>query len=238
MPLADPGPGGQDHTSAATVEATLTDLVDRALSLASGRTRTILGITGPPGAGKSTLTAALSQACEGRAVVVPMDGFHLSNGVLSRLGRRGRKGAWDTFDVAGYRTLLQRLRDQKEQVVYAPSFDRSTETAIAADIEVPAHVPLVITEGNYLLHDGGGWETIQGLLDETWFLQVPSEERVRRLVARRTTDGDTDAEARTWVGRVDESNATLVQPGASRADLVLTLRQDPAPSQAAPGRTP
>lgn len=101
------------------VELTLADLVARSRALLSSRDRVILGVAGAPGAGKSTVTAALTAALGEECVVVPMDGFHLSNEVLRGLGRRERKGAPDTFDVAGYRALLERLRAQ-EELVYAP----------------------------------------------------------------------------------------------------------------------
>lgn len=204
--------------------ATVGELAERARELAHGRSRTVLGITGAPGAGKSTLTAALLEACGELAVSVPMDGFHLSNEVLVALGRRQRKGAWDTFDVDGYVALLERLRAGDGSTVYAPSFDRSIETAVAGAIPVPADVPLVITEGNYLLHDAGGWERVRPLLDETWFVEVPATERVRRLVGRRTGDGETVEDARAWVDGVDQNNADVVLPSAARADLLVTLQ--------------
>ncbi|WP_018602621.1 hypothetical protein [Mycobacterium sp. 155] len=55
------------------------------------------------------LCAALVRALGPRAVLVGMDAFHLSNKELLRLQRRDRKGAPDTFDVAGYVSLLRRV---------------------------------------------------------------------------------------------------------------------------------
>lgn len=81
-------------------------------------------MTGAPGAGKSTLTAAVVSALAHAAVLVPMDGFHLANAELERLGRRERKGAPDTFDGAGYVALLACLRRAEAESVYAPAFCR------------------------------------------------------------------------------------------------------------------
>lgn len=203
----------------------LAELVERARGLAEPGTRTVLGITGAPGAGKSTVVEAVLADLGARAAWVPMDGFHLDNGVLERLGRRGRKGAWDTFDVDGYAALLQRVRQMPDAdaVVYAPTFDRSVETAVAAALPVPAEASLVLTEGNYLLHDHGGWEQVRPLLDQVWFLEVPEQERVRRLVGRRTLDGEAPEQAQAWVRGVDQVNAELVLAGAERADLRLCL---------------
>lgn len=133
-----------------------TELEQRARALAASGTRRILGIAGPPGAGKSTLAARLAQELGPElAVVVPMDGFHLARAELERLGRADRKGAPDTFDAAGYAALLTRLRTPGSAAVYAPAFDRSLEEPVAGSIPVGTGVGLVITEGNYLLHDAG-----------------------------------------------------------------------------------
>ena len=136
------------------------DSVERLHALMAGGQRKLLGLVGAPGAGKSTLAMALRQAAgAGCAQVVPMDGFHLANVELQRLGRADRKGAPDTFDSAGYVALLQRLRNQRPDgdIVYAPEFRREIEEPIAGAIAVLPSTPLVITEGNYLLHDVGPW---------------------------------------------------------------------------------
>ncbi|MEU1126998.1 ATP-binding protein, partial [Streptomyces sp. NPDC005899] len=110
----------------------LAALTARAHRLAAAGRRRILGIAGPPGAGKSTLAARLVEDLRGRAVLVPMDGFHLAQAELERLGRAGRKGAPDTFDAAGFAALLRRLRGPRTpETVYAPTFDRTLEEPIA-----------------------------------------------------------------------------------------------------------
>lgn len=205
------------------VIATLEGLVARARELAARGPRTLLGIVGPPGAGKSTVCDALDAALGAAAVTVGMDGFHLDDDVLVALGRRDRKGAPDTFDVPGYVSLLQRLRDAREEVSYAPLFDRGLEASRGSAVPVPRSVPLVVTEGNYLLHGRGGWDGVRPLLDEVWFLDVPADERVRRLVARRLSHGETPDRARAWVTGVDEVNAAVVLAGRDRADVVVRL---------------
>ncbi|MCY0941013.1 nucleoside/nucleotide kinase family protein [Streptomyces sp. H34-S5] len=203
----------------------MTELARRAGALvdrAGPGGRSILGIAGPPGAGKSTVAAKLAEALgPDGAVVVPMDGFHLAGAELVRLGRVDRKGAPDTFDAAGYTALLRRLREPGGRPVYAPAFDRSLDEPIAASIAVPAHVPLVITEGNYLLHDAGEWARVRPLLDEAWYLAPDGGLRIGRLVDRHVRHGKDPAHARAWVVRSDEANARLIAPGRGRADLVL-----------------
>ncbi|MEU8774260.1 nucleoside/nucleotide kinase family protein [Streptomyces sp. NPDC048606] len=203
------------------------DLERRAAALAGAGGRRILGIAGAPGSGKSTLAGRLAAALgPRRAVVVPMDGFHLAGRELARLGRAERKGAPDTFDVAGYVALLRRLRAAEPGVVYAPAFDRGLEEPVAGSVAVDAEVPLVITEGNYLLHGDGGWQEVRPLLDEVWFLAPDDGLRVGRLVERHVRYGKEPAHAAAWVARSDEANAALIAPGRARADLVVDLAAD------------
>ena len=203
--------------------ADLDALVTRARSLATCGGRRVLGIAGAPGAGKSTLVAALLESLGGLAVGVPMDGFHLAQKELERLDRADRKGAPDTFDVAGYVSLLRRLRERGREPVYAPTFDRVLEEPIAGSIRVDQDVPLVITEGNYLLLDHGPWSAVRGLLEQTWFVQIPPELRVQRLVDRHVRHGREPEAAHTWVQRSDEANARLVEETRDRADLTVVL---------------
>jgi pantothenate kinase len=210
------------------VTQALDGLADRAAGLAVDG-RAVLGVVGCPGSGKSTfvdrLVASLGARVEGgpAAVVhVPMDGFHLADQALDRLGLRHRKGAPETFDAAGYAALLRRLRTETATTVYAPAFERDLEQPLAGAIAVPPSVRLVVTEGNYLLLDGP-WSAVRGLLNEAWFVQVGDETRVRRLVARHERFGKTHQEAVDWVRTVDQPNAELVHPTAGLADLVVDL---------------
>jgi pantothenate kinase len=203
-------------------------LVHRAAALVRPGRRAILGIAGSPGAGKTTLAERLVRDLGPVAAHVPMDGFHLADVELDRLGLRDRKGAPETFDAAGYAALLERLRSA-EELVYAPGFERVLEQPIAGAIPVPPSARLVVTEGNYLLLDTGSWVRVRAALDEVWFCAPDEEERVRRLVARHEEFGKSHEAAVAWVSRSDERNAETVAQTRERADLVLTSAQLPAP---------
>ncbi len=189
--------------------------------LADGR-RKLLGLAGAPGSGKSTLARALEQALPGRAQVVPMDGFHLAQVELRRLGRAERKGAPNTFDSAGYVALLRRLHEQRaDEIVYAPEFRREIEEPIAGAIAVLPETQLVITEGNYLLLQEGSWADVGPLLDEVWYVEVDDALRLERLVRRHQQFGRSVEEARAWVEQTDEPNARRIAATRERAHRVI-----------------
>lgn len=200
-------------------------LIEQARALALRPGRAILGITGAPASGKSTLAdAVVAELGPSLAALVPMDGFHLDDEVLRRHGSWERKGAIDTFDGAGYASLLHRLRDQQPgETVFAPRFDRSSETSIAGAIEIGADVPLLVTEGNYLLAEEGAWPAARAALDEVWFLQIDAGLRRERLTERHMLFGRSPDEAheRTWGS--DEANARMIEALASRADRVIAI---------------
>lgn len=214
-----------------THEATVEGLIERARALAVPGERHILGITGAPGSGKSTVAAQIVEALGPEvAVLVPMDGYHLANEVLVALGRRDRKGAPDTFDDLGYGNLITAIHsqvpappDRTAPILYAPRFRREIEEPIGSSIPVHAHVPLVVTEGNYLLLDYGAWPQARAAIDEVWFLTLPASERHERLVRRHEAYGKAPDDARRWALGSDERNAEVILSTAHRADLVLTL---------------
>jgi pantothenate kinase len=192
-------------------------LVDAITLRRSAGQRLIVGIAGAPGAGKTTLAARLTEVFAD-GVVVPMDGFHLANVELARLGHADRKGAPFTFDMHGYAALLKRIRCHPDEIIYAPSFDHVMNEPIAGSIPILPTTSIVITEGNYLLH----WDSVRELLDLTVYLDAPPDERLAGLIERQRSKGLNADEALDWVLRSDEANARLVQESAKLADLHLS----------------
>lgn len=213
----------RDDSKVAQYRGDVAGLVERARQLAGAAPRSILGICGAPGAGKSTLASTLVTALGSLAVLVPMDGFHLANSELIKLGRRDRKGAIDTFDGAGYVALVRRLRAADEPVVYAPEFRREIEEAIAGAIPVAREVRLVVTEGNYLLSDAEPWNVLGSLLDETWYVDPGDTLRQERLIARHVAFGKEPDFARSWSLGPDQRNAEMIAATRGAADLLITV---------------
>jgi pantothenate kinase len=205
---------------------TVDQAVERAVELARSSHRTVLGIAGAPGAGKSTLARRIVTAVDerlgaGTAVQVPMDGFHLSNAALDALGRHDRKGAVDTFDADGYVALVRRLVAADEDVVWAPDFDRRVDEPVAGSIAVPRAARLVVSEGNYLLDDTAPWSALPALFTETWFCAVADDVRLDRLVGRHMRHGRDHDAARAWAVEVDGVNAARVAPTVIRASRTV-----------------
>ncbi|MBK8332723.1 MAG: nucleoside/nucleotide kinase family protein [Acidimicrobiaceae bacterium] len=203
-------------TQPTPIDPRLIERVDLLLA-AGGR---LLGIAGAPGAGKSTFAQALLRHYGTRAQVLPMDGFHLANEELVRLGRAHRKGAPDTFDVEGYVATLQRVLSREHDVL-APRFVREIEEPLAGAIRIATTTELVITEGNYLLLQHGQWAQVTALLDEAWMLRPNDDVRRERLVGRHMAHGRSAAEAQDWVRTVDEPNARLVAGSSAPADVLI-----------------
>ncbi|WP_394685554.1 nucleoside/nucleotide kinase family protein [uncultured Microbacterium sp.] len=204
--------------------ADLVDRIERAAGAADGRY--LLGIAGSPGGGKTTLAAAivaeLNERRGGGAAALPMDGFHLANASLDRLGRRDRKGALDTFDGWGFLALLERVRRETGHTVYAPSFRREVDEGVAGEIAIEPSARIVVVEGNYLLVGDEPWAGVREALDEVWFCDTPADQREARLVERHVRGGRSPQAALAWAREVDGVNAVMIEATRGRADLIVS----------------
>lgn len=197
-----------------------------AVATANGRHRLLVGIAGSPGSGKSTIGAMLVErlnAVEPRAVLLPMDGFHLPQARLVMLGRRDRMGAPDTFDVGGFITRLHALRAAGPEPVLVPGFDREIEEPVPDAMSIPATASIVVVEGNYLLMQSGGWQHVLPLLDVSYFVELDRDIRLERLIARHERFGKSPDAARSWALGPDEANARLIEESAAQATHRIRL---------------
>lgn len=203
----------------------LDQALNRAKELAANSDkRIIIGIIGKPGAGKSTLSSHLMKNLpKETTALVPMDGYHLSNLQLKKLGRADRKGAPDTFDATGFVNLLKRISTDTSNDIYFPIFHREIEESIAAEGVVTKETKFVITEGNYLLHNQDGWQEVAPVLTESWYVQVDDKLRLERLVNRHIKYGKEPKFAHDWAHGTDERNAQLVEGTKPRSSVIVHL---------------
>ena len=186
--------------------------------------RTLIGIVGKPGAGKSTVVEEIQKRFDSNTVsIIPMDGFHLSNEELVKLDRRERKGAPDTFDVESFTSLIKRVKINHNIDHKFPIFHREIEASIADEGAVPKESRVIVIEGNYLFSTDHNWDGIYSLLDHTWFIEIDDEVRIERLIARHVRYGKTPEEAEAWSRGSDETNARFIGLTANRAENRIKL---------------
>jgi pantothenate kinase len=221
-----------------TTGSLIAELATKVRNLSHG-SRYILGIAGIPGAGKSTLAEQLARGVNKQffassetlakispALVVPMDGFHLSNEKLEDLRLLHLKGIPDSFDAAGFVELLRSLRSNTTTAVYAPLFDRRTESSIEAGIVIKPEHKLCIVEGNYLLLAKNPWSEARQYFDQTWFLDVGIETVYPRLLSRHLLV-KSESDAREKIESTDLPNARLILDTANRADRLVKTMEEP-----------
>ena len=197
-------------------------IAERVIALPSSGRRTFVAVAGPPGSGKSTLAAALCEKLNSQgqhAGLLGMDGFHLDNEILDSRGLRSRKGAPETFDLAGFSAMLERL--QKYEEVIIPRFDRALDASIGSAVVIDKSVEIIVVEGNYLLLDLTGWRELQSFWAFSVFLNVDGETLRKRLSARWSEFGFDTEEAHKKIEENDMPNARLVLRESVQASFTL-----------------
>ncbi len=192
--------------------------------LASGSQRTLIGIVGKPGAGKSTVVDAVTKKFPiPEVAIIPMDGYHLSNEVLIDMGARDRKGAPDTFDSLGFIELLNQVKRKPNEEIRFPIFHREIEASVENEGAISPSARVIITEGNYLFSTDHNWDGVFPLLDQTYYIEISDEIRLARLIARHHAYGKTIKDAESWARGSDEANARFIERTSGRAEKVIHL---------------
>jgi len=207
-----------------TRETNLAELTDRLLTLPVGA-RSIVAIIGAPGSGKSTLADALvrgvNNATPNRAALLPMDGYHFDDILLTSLGRQARKGAPDTFDVDGLRHMLARLRENDADCVAIPVFDRTIEIARAGAALIQRTSDIIVVEGTYLLLEQQPWKGLAPLFDLTVMIKTSPQTLRDRLMLRWENAGIRPTEARRKVEENDLPNGDFAMKNSMATDFMI-----------------
>jgi pantothenate kinase len=211
-----------------TPEETLTLLQTEAKRLLARPRRTILGVAGGPGVGKSTfareLVARLNDEEAGAAAYVPMDGFHMKHAKLEEQGIVADKGMPHTFEAQAFVDFLLRLKGARE-TTFGPDYSRKIEDVVDDAIVIDGATRLLVVEGNYLLLDDGPWAKVKALLDRAVYVEVPRETVRARLLKRHAEEGlFTEEHIRRHVETRDLVNYDLVSTTKQRADLAIDVK--------------
>jgi pantothenate kinase len=206
-----------------TPDDTLTLLHREAAALLTRPERTVLGIAGGPGSGKSTIAQKLAAELGDVAAYVPMDGFHMKHAKLEADGTAIDKGMPHTFEGAAFADFLERLKSATDPVS-GPGYSRKIEDTVDDAFTVPATARLLVVEGNYLLLATAPWWRVKPLLDRAIYLEIPVETVRARLMKRHAEEGlFTEERNRAHIERVDLVNYDTIQRSRPRADIAIDL---------------
>ena len=204
---------------------TLAAMANAVIEKAGKLPRFIVAIAGPPGAGKSTLADALQEELTRRgekSAVLPMDGFHMDNGILEERGLLKRKGAPETFDVRAFIDIVSAVR-RTDQEVLVPVFDRSREIAIASARPVSPETRIILAEGNYLLLNEAPWSQLDGMFDLSIFVG-PSYEILEERLRQRWVHYGLYAAGIEWkLYGNDLPNGKRIIDNSRPADITLEI---------------
>ena len=199
------------------------DLVDHIIRRSEGSQRFIIAVAGPPGAGKSTLSKQLVQMLKTRSIqscIISMDGFHLENSILKRLGLLDRKGSPTTFDVPAFIQVMKRLAAYESDVAI-PKFDRKKDISIERASIVSTQDKILIVEGNYLLLNDEQWVELQDIWDETVFINPGMDVLEKRLIDRWLSYGMDNESAKNRAFGNDIPNAKNIIENSLPANILI-----------------
>lgn len=198
------------------------------------RGRFIVFLSGPPGSGKTTLSALWEKlARQGRieapVQALPMDGFHYPNRVLDSqqitvngtvMPLRRIKGRPESFDLPAIQQLLRTLR--AGEPLCWPRYDRTLHDPVPDAIPV-LQQGIVIVEGLYMLLDPPGWKDLRAGADRSIFLECPDDVSRADLLARSSHKGQSSKEAAAHYELVDQYTWQLTMHHRHGIDVLIRI---------------
>lgn len=173
-----------------TWEPAVAEILDRLARLSNPSRPLMVGLIGIPGSGKSTSAEIVTTLLGGmddsqdeeRAIIMPMDGYHLPLKTLAESPNSAdliyRRGAPDTFDPAGLFEALNDIAYGDEETVTLPGFDHAQGDPVPNQHTFTrSKHKIVLVEGIYLLHDDDGWDPVKRLFDWTIYIDGECEGR-------------------------------------------------------------
>jgi pantothenate kinase len=200
------------------------------------KSRLLVMLAAPPGAGKSTLVSFLETLSgdvipQYKVQAIGMDGFHRRQEYLQthttmvdgqEIPMVEVKGCPITFDLEKLRESIAGVRDGS--LATWPTYDRHLHNPVEDAINIDADILLL--EGNYLLLDEPGWRELSSMADYTISIRADVEMLRERLTDRKEKSGNTRERAREFVDFSDMRNVRLCLEKTKRADLELALNAD------------
>lgn len=202
------------------------DLEERYVELGEGRQ--IFTLSGPPGSGKSVVSAILNHIYTKNSlftfVNVGMDAFHFSNSILAEKKLLDVKGRYDTYDTEQLLTKMTAFKNGG--AVSFPYYSREDHNPIADHLSVDGKNILLMLEGQWLLRKAPEWDPIRELSPYNLFVSGSTDDMRENVIRRHIAGGRTPKDAMNFFAQNDLQNTKEVLENSANPDKKLLFYKD------------